>query len=65
MSEETNVAEPTIEEPTVEITEQAFQESFQENFTAVLEEEGLTETFEQALDTLKTIPRYYENRQGE
>jgi len=43
------VEEPTIEEPTVEIEEQAFQEAFQENFTAVLEEEGLTETFEEAL----------------
>ena len=39
----------TIEEPTVEIEEQAFQESFQENFTAILEEEGLQETFEEAL----------------
>ena len=39
----------TIEEPTVEIEEQVFQESFQENFTAILEEEGLTETFEEAL----------------
>ena len=43
------IEEPAIEEPTVEIEEQAFQESFQENFTAVLEEEGLTETFEEAL----------------
>ena len=43
------VVEPTVEEPTVEIEEQAFQESFQENFTAILEEEGLTETFEEAL----------------
>ena len=43
------VVEPTIEEPTVEIEEQAFQESFEENFTAILEEEGLTETFEEAL----------------
>ena len=43
------VEEPAIEEPTVEIEEQAFQEAFQENFTAVLEEEGLTETFEEAL----------------
>lgn len=43
------VEEPTIEEPTVEIEEQVFQEAFQENFTAVLEEEGLTETFEEAL----------------
>ena len=39
----------TIEEPTVQIEEQAFQESFQENFTAILEEEGLQETFEEAL----------------
>ena len=39
------VSEPTIEEPTVEIEQQAFQESFEENFTAILEEEGLTETF--------------------
>ena len=39
----------TIEEPTVEIEEQVFQESFEENFTAILEEEGLTETFEEAL----------------
>ena len=44
------VAEPTIEEPTVEIEQQAFQESFEENFTAILEEEGLQETFEQALE---------------
>ena len=43
------VVEPTVEEPTVEIEEQAFQESFEENFTAILEEEGLTETFEEAL----------------
>ena len=43
------VVEPTVEEPTVEIEQQAFQESFEENFTAVLEEEGLTETFEEAL----------------
>ena len=43
------VAEPTIQEPTVEITEQAFQEAFEENFTAILEEEGLQETFEEAL----------------
>ena len=43
------VVEPTVEEPTVEIELQAFQESFEENFTAVLEEEGLTETFEEAL----------------
>ena len=39
----------TIEEPTVQIEEQVFQESFQENFTAILEEEGLKETFEEAL----------------
>jgi hypothetical protein len=39
----------TIEEPTIEIQEQVFQETFQENFTAILEEEGLTETFEEAL----------------
>ena len=43
------VVEPTVEEPTVEIEEQAFQESFEENFTAILEEEGLQETFEEAL----------------
>ena len=43
------VVEPTVEEPTVEIQEQAFQEAFEENFTAILEEEGLTETFEEAL----------------
>ena len=43
------VVEPTVEEPTVEIEEQAFQESFEENITAILEEEGLTETFEEAL----------------
>jgi len=34
-----------------------------EDITGQMEMEKLT--FEQALDTLKTITKYYENRQGE
>ena len=49
------VAEPTIEEPTVEIEQQAFQESFEENFTAILEEEGLQEGFESIEQGTTTI----------
>jgi len=47
--EEVKIEETKIEEMKIEIKEEEFTESFKENFTAVLEEEGLKETFEEAL----------------